>query len=92
MDLHLGAVVPWGQGESFRDNPVLRANFLRWSVDPGSGDLNPLLVWPFCYGGPWKHSELSSYQGVLPGKWILLQRDRLVTSYLVLCKALEVLG
>lgn len=41
MDLHLGTVVLWGQGKSFRESSVLRANFLRWSVDPGSRDLKP---------------------------------------------------
>lgn len=39
-------------------------------MGPGKGDLNPVLVFPrsFCYESPWKHSELSSYQDVLPGK------------------------
>lgn len=93
VDLHLGTVVLWVWGKSFRDNPVLRAaNFLRWGVGPGSEDLNPLLVWPFSYENPWKHSELSSYQDVLPGKRILTWKDGVVASYLVLCKVLEGLG
>lgn len=92
MDLHHGPVVLWGQGKSFRDNPVLRANFLRWSVGPGNGDLNPVLMWPFCYDSPWKHLELSSCQDVLPGKWILMWRGGVVAFYLVLCKVLEGLG
>lgn len=59
-------------------------------MGPETWDLNPVLVWRFCYEGTWRHSELSSRQDVLPGKWSLVRRDggRDSSSSLLLCKVL----
>lgn len=66
---------PLGSGEKDLESVPYWNQTVSQVWAPESWDPNPELLWLSCSESTWRHSELSSCQDVLPGKWCLAWRD-----------------